>query len=261
MTASSSSATLITGASGGIGEALAYEFAKEGGPLVLVARGGEGLARVALQAKERGASRVETVTLDLAKPEAVDDLDSALAALGLQVETLVNNAGYGAVGAFADIAEEVAIGMVDLNIRALTALCRRFLPGMIARRKGGILNLASTASFVPGPHMAIYYASKAYVRSLSEALSYEAKGSEVTVTALCPGPTTTGFQSRARLEGAWIMRAMPVMTAEAVAAIGYRGFRAGKPVVVTGWANRAMVASVRLAPRSVLLAMTRALHD
>jgi uncharacterized protein len=255
-----SPATVITGASGGIGEALVYEFARERGTLVLVARGGDALARVALQAKERGAARVETVALDLAQPQAVDDLEQALAALGLHVETLVNNAGYGLLGPFADLDEAEEIGMVDLNIRALTLLCRRFLPGMVARRKGGIVNLASTAAFAPGPKMAVYYASKAYVLSLSRALHDETRRHGVTVTAVCPGVTATGFQARASMQNARMMRMMPVMNATDVAAIAYRGYRAGKSTVVTGAFNRVMAASSRLAPTGLLTAMTRRMN-
>ncbi len=256
-----SPATLITGASGGIGEALAYEFAKEHGTLVLVARSGDALARVAMQAKERGATRVETVTLDLARPEAADDLEQTLAALGLHVETLVNNAGYGLQGRFDTLDEAAELGIVDLNVRALTVLCRRFLPGMVARRRGGILNLASTAAFAPGPLMAVYYASKAYVLSLSRALHNEVRGKGVTVTAVCPGITATGFQARASMENARMLRTMPVMTASDVAAIAYRGFRAGKSTVVTGLFNRIMAASARLAPPHMLAAMTRRMNS
>ncbi len=254
-------ATLITGASGGIGEALAYEFAKERGTLVLVARGGEGLARVAIQAKERGAARVETVALDLTKPQAADDLDQTLAALGLHVETLVNNAGYGLRGRFDTLDEADEIGMVDLNIRALTILCRRFLPGMVRRRKGGIVNLASTAAFAPGPLMAVYYASKAYVLSLSRALAEEVRHQGVVVTAVCPGVTTTGFQARASMENARMLRTMPTMNATAVAALAYRGYRAGKTTVVTGAFNQVMAASSRLAPPGLLAAMTRRMNS
>jgi uncharacterized protein len=256
-----SPATLITGASGGIGEALTYEFAKEHGALVLVARSGDALARVAIRAKERGAARVETVTLDLARPEAADDLEQALAALGLHVETLVNNAGYGLVGPFASLDEAAELGIVDLNIRALTLLCRRFLPGMAARRRGGILNVASTAAFAPGPMMAVYYASKAYVLSLSRALANEVRSQGVTVTAVCPGVTATGFQARASMQNARILRMLPVMTAADVAAIAYRGYRAGKSTVVTGAFNRVMAASSRLTPTGLLTAMTRHLND
>jgi len=253
-------AIVITGASGGIGEALVYEFARERPALVLVARSGEALARVAMAAKARGAARVETVALDLARPEAADDLEQSLAALGLYVETLVNNAGYGFKGAFADAPEADEIGMIDLNIRALTVLCRRFLPGMIARRKGGIMNLASTAAFMPGPTMAVYHASKAYVLALSRALAAEVRGAGVTVTAICPGVTITGFQSRARLNDTNVMKLPGGMTAEAVAALAYRGFRAGRPVVVTGAMNRAMTISTRFTPPSLLMAVLRRIY-
>jgi len=253
MAVSTSPAILVTGASGGIGEALAFEFARESPTLVLVARSSGALDKVAIEAKKRGAPRVETITLDLARREAVEDLEAALAALGLHVEVLVNNAGYGIKGKFAELKETEELGMIELNVLALTALCRRFSPGMIARGKGGILNIASTAAFTPGPHMAVYYATKAYVRSFSEALAYELRGTGVTVTAVCPGLTITGFQARAKLEGSALMRMSPTMSAEAVARIGYRAFRAGKTLVVTGIANKVMVASMKFAPRPMLM--------
>jgi uncharacterized protein len=257
---STSPAIVITGASGGIGEALAYQFAREKSAMLLVARSKDGLERVARGALAKGAAQVEILPLDLARVDAIDQLEARLVALGLYVETLVNNAGYGIKGAFADMDEAAEIGMVELNIRALTALCRRFLPGMIARGKGGIVNLASTAAFAPGPLMAVYYASKSYVLSFSRALGNEVAGKGVTITAICPGVTATGFQERASLENARVTRLMPSMTAEQVAAIGYRGYRAGKNVVVTGTMNRLMAVSSRFAPTALLLAVTRHLH-
>jgi uncharacterized protein len=258
--ADTSPATLITGASGGIGEALVYEFAKERGTLVLVARGGDALARVAMQAKERGAARVETVTLDLAQPQAADDLEQTLTALGLHVDTLVNNAGYGLQGRFDRLDEADEIGIIDLNIRAVTVLCRRFLPGMVARRHGGILNIASTAAFAPGPLMAVYYASKAYILSFSRAISAEVRKHGVTVTTFCPGITATGFQTRARAGDLRMMRMIPVMTAPDAAAAGYRAYRARKPFAIAGAVNRVMVASSRLAPSGLVTAMTHYLN-
>ena len=260
MPAATTPAIVVTGASGGIGEHLAYEFAREKSAMLLVARSKDGLERVAAECAKRGATPVEIMPLDLARIDAIDQLEARIVALGFHVETLVNNAGYALSGPFATLDEPGELGMVDLNIRALTALCRRFLPGMIERGKGGILNLASTAAFAPGPLMAVYYASKAYVLSFSRALDAEVGGRGVTITALCPGPTWSGFQARAGLEHARLMRLMPLMTAAKVAAIGYRGFRAGKTTIIAGTMNRIMAQSSRLAPASVLTAMTKYLH-
>ena len=260
MPASTLPAIVITGASRGIGEHLAYEFAREKGAMLLVARSKDALDRVARECAARGATQVETMPLDLARIDAIDQLEARIVALGFHVETLVNNAGYALKGQFAKLDEADEVGIVELNIRALTALTRRFLPGMIERGKGGIVNLASTAAFAPGPLMAVYYASKAYVLSFTRALAYEVRGKGVTVTALCPGPTISGFQARAGLDGTRMMRLMPLMTAGRVAAIGYRGHRAGKSVVVTGAMNRIMAASSRLAPTGLMMMATKYLH-
>lgn len=245
------SVTLITGASGGIGEALARVAAKAGRRLVLVARSAERVNAVADAIAAEGHLRPDTVALDLGEAGAADRLAEALARRGLMVCELVNNAGYGLVGPAAELDRSTQVGIVDLNVRALTDLTVRFLPEILAER-GGILNVASVASFLPGPGMAVYYASKAYVLSFSEALSAELAG-QVRVTALCPGPTPTGFQERANPGGEDMFRLLPKMSAERVAEIGWRGFERGKRVVIPGVINRLIAFFAPRSPRSLVL--------
>lgn len=245
--------TLITGASLGIGEELAHVAAAAGRKLVLTARSAEGLNRVADAVAAKGFPRPETIPLDLSLPDAGDRIAQVLKAKNLHVAELVNNAGYGLSGPLEHSDRSGQIGMVDLNVRALTDLTTRFLPDII-EAKGGILNVGSVASFVPGPGMAIYYASKAYVLSFSDALSVELKG-RVRVTALCPGPTPTGFQERARPGGKGRMFPfMPHTTAAQVAREGWQGFEQGKRVVVPGWLNKIVAFLGPRLPRAMILA-------
>lgn len=242
--------TLITGASGGIGEELAVCAAQAGRSLVLVARSAEGLARVASRIVAAGHARPETLVLDLMVPDAGSRLAAKLAEKTLTVAELVNNAGYGLVGPVAALDHREQLGIVDLNVRALTDLTLAFLPGIL-RARGGILNVASTAAFQPGPNMAIYYASKSYVLSFTEALAYELRG-RVRVSALCPGPVPTGFQKRANM-GKTRISQLPGMAPGKVAAIGWRGFEAGKRVVIPGAMNRLTAFFGPRAPRAAVL--------
>jgi short-subunit dehydrogenase len=244
--------TLITGASGGIGEELAVVAAKAGRTLVLVARSAEGLSRVAERIAALGVARPKTVALDLGEAGAADRLADWLAEQSLTVAELVNNAGYGLVGAVATLDRKEQVGIVDLNIRALTDLTLRFLPEILQAR-GGILNVASTAAFQPGPNMAIYYASKSYVLSFTEALAYELRG-RVRVSALCPGPVPTGFQKRSNMGKARLSR-LPGMAPARVADIGWRGFVAGKRVVIPGFLNKMTAFFGPRVPRAAVLAM------
>jgi short-subunit dehydrogenase len=244
--------TLITGASGGIGEELAVVAAKAGRSLVLVARSAEGLSRVAERIAALGVARPKTVALDLGEAGAADRLADWLAEQSLTVAELVNNAGYGLVGAVATLDRKEQVGIVDLNIRALTDLTLRFLPEILQAR-GGILNVASTAAFQPGPNMAIYYASKSYVLSFTEALAYELRG-RVRVSALCPGPVPTGFQKRSNMGKTRLSR-LPGMAPARVADIGWRGFVAGKRVVIPGFLNKMTAFFGPRVPRAAVLAM------
>jgi uncharacterized protein len=244
--------TIITGASSGIGAALAHEAARAGRNLVLVARSAEGLAKVADAIAAEGHRRPETRALDLAVAGAADRLADEIAKHGHAVFELVNNAGYGLVGSVIAHSRADELGIVDLNVRALTDLTLKFLPEIIAAR-GGILNIASTAAFQPGPYAAIYYASKSYVLSFSEALAYELRR-RVRVTALCPGPVPTNFQERANPGKNVLFSQLPGMSAEKCAAIGWRGFEAGKRVVIPGALNKVGAFLAPRAPRKPVLA-------
>jgi len=239
---------VITGASSGIGAELARVFAARGYALVLTARRHERLEALAAELGAAHGTRVEVMALDLEDREAPQDLAGMLRDGGITVHTLVNNAGFGLRGTFATLPYERQIAMIDLNVTALTALSRLMLPGMIERRRGGILNLASTAAFQAGPSMAVYYATKAYVLSLSEALHEEAKPHGVTVTALCPGPTASEFAATADLEKSKLFN-RGVMPAADVARIGVDGYEAGRAIVVAGAANRIGAVGAQLLPR------------
>lgn len=241
---------LVTGASSGIGLELARLFAADGHDLVLVARRGDALKQLAAELGSRHGVRATVIAADLADPIGPAEIARSVEAAGLEIEFLVNNAGYGMHGRFAqaDAAEELA--MLQVNVVALTHLTSLFLPAMLARGRGRVMNVASTAAFQPGPLMAVYYASKAYVLSFTEALAEEVRGTGVTVTALCPGPTTSGFQARARMEAARLVRINPFMAdAASVAAAGYAGLMRGKRIVIPGIANKLLAQSVRFAPR------------
>lgn len=254
MTPSIAPATaLITGASSGIGEALAHELAGRGAHLILVARSADKLEQLAQKLGRQYGVQVSVISADLSQAQAAKTLADEVARRGLQVDILVNNAGLGGFGEFWT-QDEAQIGqMLAVNITALTELSRAFLPAMVARRRGRVLNVASTAAFLPGPLMSVYYASKAYVLSLSEGLNEELRGTGVYVTALCPGPTSTGFQSAANLEGSQMMRNPLVTTgmlsAAEVARIGVAAMVRGDAVAVAGITNQAQTWLPRLLPR------------
>ena len=252
---------LVTGASGGIGLALARRLAAGGFDLVLTARSAGKLAELAIELSTRHGARVHVIARDLALPEAPAAIAAELAAEGMAVDVLVNNAGYGTYGPFAESDLGAELGMLQLNIVALTHLTGLFLPPMLARRRGRILNVASTAAFQPGPLMAVYYASKAYVLSFSEAIAEELRGSGVTVTALCPGPTASGFQERAAMEESRLVAGKAMMGAEEVAEAGYRGLLAGRRVVIPGWTNRLLAQAYRVSPRRMTTAVVRKMQE
>ncbi|MDQ0467933.1 SDR family NAD(P)-dependent oxidoreductase [Labrys wisconsinensis] len=245
---------LVTGASGGIGEAIAHVLAEEGEDLVLVARSEAGLERVAAAIRARTDRAVLVLALDLERRDAADVLRARLAQEGLTVRHLVNNAGYGLCGEVAELPREGQLGMIDLNCRALTDLTVTFLPEILATG-GGVLNVASVAGFVPGPGMAGYYASKAYVVSLTRALAFELRDRGVKVSALCPGPTPTGFGARAGYRGSRAMALTRPLDPMLVARIGVAGYRKGKLVVVPGWRNRLIVALLAVLPHALVLPM------
>ncbi len=248
---------LITGASGGIGYELAKLFARDHYNLVLVARSADKLNQVAAELQGQFGVGVKVIALDLAALPAPKFLFDQLQREGIAVDVLVNNAGFGGFGEFAGMAEEEILGQIQLNVAALTHLTRMFLPAMLARRGGRIMNVASTAAFQPGPLMAVYYATKAYVLSFSEALANEVAGSEVVVSCFCPGATDTGFQKRAGMENSRLFKRLRPMNAEAVARDGYRGLMAGRTVVISGVQNWLVAESVRFAPRKLVTALSR----
>jgi short-subunit dehydrogenase len=249
---------LVTGASGGIGEALAQGLAQDGYDLVLVARSKVGLAHAA--GKLRAITDVATVALDLQQPGVGDTLQVELG--DRRIDLLVNNAGYGVTGRFLEQPREAQIGEITLNVEALTDLTHRFVGRM--RHEGfgrGVINVASTAAFQPGPNMAVYYATKAYVLSFTEALAQELKGSGLIAMALCPGPVATGFQARADFDSTMrLTKVMRPRSAEFVAEAALRGFKAGKPVVIPGLFESFMAKGAALMPRPWLLATVEQLQ-
>ncbi len=257
---SPSSHVLITGASGGIGYELAKLFARDRHNLVLVARSADKLAQVAAELQALGVA-VKTVALDLADAPAPKFLFDQLQREGIAIDILVNNAGFGAFGEFARMPEEEILGQIQLNITALTVLTRLFLPPMIVRRTGRIMNVASTAAFQPGPLMAVYYATKAYVLSFSEAIANELSNSGVTVTCFCPGATHTGFAKRAGTEVSRLMKRFGAMSADKVALDGYRALMAGRTLAISGIHNWAVAQSTRFAPRKMVTAVSRWIAD
>jgi short-subunit dehydrogenase len=250
------STVLITGASGGIGYELAKLFARDHHNLVLVARSGDKLAQAATELQAHGVT-VKTIALDLAAPPAPKFLFDQLRRDGIAVDILINNAGYGVFGDFAEMPEEEILGQVDLNIRALTELTRLFLPPMIKRGSGHIMNVASTAGFQPGPLLAVYYATKAYVISFSEAIANEVHASGVTVTCFCPGATHTGFANRAGIGNSRLFKQVGAMSAENVALDGYRAVMEGRGLVISGVHNWVVAQSTRFAPRKMVTAVSR----
>ena len=236
---------LITGATAGIGYEFAELLASKGYALALVARDAARLAERAGSLEARHSTRVITLAKDLSDRASAPDIFRDLQRENFPVSVLINNAGFGVYGLFAetDLARELE--MLQVNMASLVQLTKLFLKPMLDRREGRILNIASTASFQPGPRLSLYSASKAFVLSFSCALAVELKGAGVTVTALCPGGTRTEFQRRAGMDPS---PALPPMTARSVAEIGYEGMLKGRPVVVAGWKNKLMVAVSRRAP-------------
>jgi len=258
----SAGTAVITGASSGIGLELARLFARDGYDLVLVARSVDKLDRIGADLSRQHGIRSRTVGADLASPDAPAAIVEVLRQAAVGVDVLVNNAGYGISGPFVTTDLRTELDLLQVNVVALTHLTKLLLPGMLGRHAGRILNVASTAAFQPGPFMAVYYASKAYVLSFSEALAEELSGTGVTVTTLCPGPTPTGFQARAQLTGARLYASGPLMTdVAAVARAGYAGLMKGKRLVIPGFGNKLLVQSERFAPRRVVTKISRFLQE
>lgn len=248
--------TVITGASAGIGTALARVFARNGHALALVARRENRLQALADEIAFSGGPRPVVIGADLSQPGAAADIGKALAARDAEPQYIVNNAGFGLIGLAGERAREDVLGIIDVNVRALTEFSVAFVDSL-TRHRGGVLNVGSVAGFLPGPGMAVYYASKSYVLSFSEALHSEFKARGVRVTVLCPGPVPTEFAVRAGLREQHAPGRF-TQSAERVAELGYRGLMKGKRVVVPGLANRLVTMIVPLVPRRLLLRMVSA---
>ena len=248
---------LITGASSGIGKDLATECAQHGHDLVLVARDLTKLEELRSSLTQTFPISVKCVSRDLAKPNAAQELFTELTQSGTEIDVLINNAGHGLYGEFLETSLDKELHMIQLNIVALTALTKLAIKPMVSRKRGRILNVASTAAFQPGPLMAVYYASKAYVLYLSEALSTELEGTGVTVTALCPGPTETGFQAGASMEASKLVVGRQLMSSLEVAHTGYRAMMSGKAVCIPGFMNKVMAHSTRFLTRGAVRSAVR----
>ncbi len=255
------SAALVTGASSGIGWELAKLFAQDRRDLVLVARNRKKLERLARDLTAAFGVSVRVIVRDLADPKAPPQIFAELAQVKITIETLVNNAGFGVYGPFAKTDLSKELEMLEVNVKAVTQLTKLALPGMLERKSGHILNVASTAAFQPGPLMAVYYASKAYVLSFTEALANELEGSGVVVTALCPGPTETEFQKDAGLEETPLFTGPLVSDARSVAVAGYGGMKHGRRIVIPGFGNKLLAQSVRFTPRRLVTAIARRIQE
>src|SRR5215831_19377698 len=250
---------LITGASSGIGWDLAHIMALDF-DLIVTALNQKKLEELASQLESAHGARVHVIPADLARSQAPEEIFAEVARRGLQVDVLVNNAGFGSYGAFKSTSLQEELDMLQVNVTAVTHLTKLALPGMLERKRGRILNVASTAGFQPGPLMAVYYATKAYVVSFSEAIANELKGSGVTVTCLCPGATATKFAGRAKMEESRLFK-LGAMRSEDVARAAYKGMMAGKTMVIPGVLNRALAMSVRFSPRKLVTAISRSLQE
>lgn len=245
----------------GIGVDLAECFARDGYDLILTARSEDALREIAARIGSSYGVKATPLAQDLGQIGGGAQLAAAIEKRGLPVDVLVNNAGYGYAGAFSDSDLGTELGMIDLNIRALVELTHLYWPRMLAARSGGVLNVASTAAFQPGPLMATYFASKAFVLSFSEALWEEARGTGVRVSCLCPGPTVSNFRQRAGTDKKKLSRAGTSMTSASVAELGHRAWKNGKRVEITGLRNRVLAKAVQFAPRRATLTAVRTLQS
>lgn len=252
---------LVTGASSGIGLELAKQFAGKGYNLVLVARSRDKLAKLADELTQTHGIQAKVLGKDLSDPASPTEVYQQLQQEEVQVDVLVNNAGFATYGFFAELDLNTELQMMQVNIVTLTHLTKLFLPDMLRRKQGKILNLASTAAFQPGPLMAVYYASKAYVLSFSEALANELQGTGVTVTVLCPGPTESGFQARANMEDSKLVSDGGLMTSQTVAQIGYTALMEGKTVVTPGFKNQILSLVPRFLPRNFVTQTVRNMQE
>ncbi|MDD4967868.1 MAG: SDR family oxidoreductase [Paludibacter sp.] len=248
---------LITGASSGLGKEFARIHASKGGDLVLVARSKDKLEALKFELEKQFGISVTVIVKDLSDQYAPKAVFDELKGQKIRIDYLINNAGFGDFGLFAETDWEKQLEMINLNITCLTYLTRLFLPDMIENKEGKILNIASTAAFQPGPTMSVYFATKAYVLSFSEAIANELKGTGVTVTTLCPGATETGFKAAASLEESNLFKGNQIASSKEVAEFGYSKMLEGKTVVIPGVMNNLLVQSVRFAPRNIVTSIAR----
>jgi short-subunit dehydrogenase len=253
---------LITGASSGIGMELATVFAKQKENLVLVARNAAKLEEMAKELTSKHGIKVNVLAIDLSELNSAQKVYMTIAKKTIcHIDYLINNAGFGDFGLFAESKWEKQFQMINLNITTLTHLTHLFLPTMIKNNYGKIMNVASTAAFQPGPTMSVYYATKAFVLHFSEAIANELEGSGVTVTALCPGATESGFQSAAAMEESKLVKGKKLPTSSEVAEYGYKAMMKGEKVAIHGMMNYLMANSVRFSPRAMVLKMVRMMQD
>ncbi|MBZ7927448.1 SDR family NAD(P)-dependent oxidoreductase (plasmid) [Ensifer adhaerens] len=245
-------AIVVVGASRGIGRAIAELAARDGAPVVLIARSIEGLHVVESSIKQAGGQAF-SLSLDLTSRDASTNLEEFLSHQGLVCEVLVNSAGFGLRGAATSLPIGDQVGMIDVNMRALAEMTLRLLPGMVERRRGGVINMASVASFTPGPYMAMYYASKAFVRSFSEALYQETRKTGVTVTCVAPGPVSTEFLEKSGANRAALFKVLPKASPDYVAAAAWRGFKAGRRLVIPGVSAKLAILMAGMLPSQALL--------
>ena len=248
---------LITGGSGGIGLELARQFAAHGHDVVLVARNRDALEAVAGKLEGKYAIRATAIPADLADPDAPSRIFDMVRAEGIQIEFLVNNAGFGLGGEFAETDINTELDMIQVNVSAVVHLTKLFMQPMILRRSGRIMNVASTAAFQPGPLMSIYYATKAFVLSFSEAIDEELRNTGVTVTCLCPGATATGFHETAGVTNSRLLTKFGVQKAEDIGRAGYESMMRGERVAVVGLRNKIMIQAERLGPRKLITRISR----
>jgi uncharacterized protein len=252
---------LITGASNGIGLELAKVHASKGDNLVLVARNLSKLNELKATLEQQFNVKVYTIGKDLSQLDAVQAVYDETTQQKIQVDYLINNAGFGEFGMFVETDWSKEAQMIQLNITALTQFTKLYLRDMVARRSGKIMNVASTAAFQSGPMMAVYYATKAYVLSFSEAVDNEVRDKGVTITALCPGATESGFQAAAAMEESALVKDRKLPTSQVVAEYGYKAMMRGKTVAIHGWLNTILATSVRFLPRALVVKVTRKIQD
>jgi short-subunit dehydrogenase len=252
---------LVTGGSGGIGLELAKELARNGHSVALVARKRDALEAAAGHIEGKYAVKATVFAADLADPVAPARIHEGMLDQGIEIGILINNAGFGIGGPFIDTDADRELDMIQVNIASVIQLTKLFLPAMVKRRRGHVMNVASTAAFQPGPLMSVYYASKAFVLSFSEAIAEELRNTGVTVTALCPGPTETGFADQANIGRSRLFHYSPVAQPEDVARYGYRAMMKGERVAIPAFRDKLMVQAERISPRRLVTTISRKLQE